>query len=138
MEYTFTLLCMSSSTSFSMPIKRDSEFKQETNPNTKLVNHLINCFTCNSKVCHTVSHFKSISHWLKVFLYRKAKIRPLSTSKIFHCISLTRSLFANMNTVMKCHPACLNTAIIHPHFPYNVSLKHIHILMLPPSLIICL
>lgn len=52
-------------------------------------------FTCNSKICHTVSHFKSVSHWLKIFLYRKGIIRPLSSSKTFHCTSVTNSLFAN-------------------------------------------
>lgn len=33
--------------------------------------------TCNSKICHTVGHFKSVSHWLKIFLKKKKTRRSM-------------------------------------------------------------
>ena len=127
--YTFTLLCMSSSTSFSMPRKRDTEVKRKEIQTLKLWIIFRNSITCDSKICHTVSHFKSVSHWLKIFLERKGVITSLSSNKTFPYISLIKSLFANKKTVVESQPACLNIAIQHPSFPYCCILRH-HILIL--------
>lgn len=87
----------------------------------------INGFTCNSKICHTVSHFKSVSHWLKIFLFRKGIIRPLkSIANPFNIFLLQNQYLLIRKQSWEHHSACLSIAIKHSSFPYQCTLKISH------------